>query len=285
MIAVTGATGQLGRQVISALLQTLPASSVIAAVRSPDKAKDLAARGVQVREADYGRLETLDTAFKGVEKLLLISSSEVGQRVPQHRAVIDAARRQGVSLVAYTSILRANTSVLGLASEHRETEAALKASGLPVVILRNGWYAENYMTGLQAALAHGVIMGSAGAGRIAAAARADYAAAAAAALTKEGQAGRVYELAGDTAFTMDELAAEIARQSGKPVRYQDMVAADYAKALRTVGLPDAFADLLADCDVGVSQGALFDDSRELSGLIGRGTTPLSDVVAAALSSL
>lgn len=285
MIAITGATGQLGRLVIAELLQTLPASAIVAAVRSPDKAKDLAARGVQVREADYGRPETLDTAFNGVEKLLLISSSEVGQRVPQHRAVIDAARRRGVSLVAYTSLLHADTSILGLAGEHRQTEAALQASGLPAVILRNGWYAENYMSGLQAALAHGVIMGSAGAGRIAAAARADYAAAAAAVLCKDAQAGRVYELVGDAAFTMDELAAEIARQSGKPVRYQDMVAADYAMALRNVGLPDAFADLLADCDVGVSQGALFDDSRELSGLIGRATTPLSDVVAAALRSL
>ena len=282
MIVITGANGQLGRLVIDALLQKLPASDIVAAVRNPAKAQDLAARGVQVRQADYNQPATLDAAFQGADKLLLISSSEVGQRAPQHRAVIDAARRAGVKLVAYTSLLHADTSPLGLAAEHRETEAALRASGLPFVLLRNGWYTENYAASIPAALQHGALLGSAGTGRIASAARADYAAAAAAVLTGEGQAGRVYELAGDTAYTLAELAADIARQSGKAVAYQNLPEADYKAALLGAGLPEGLAGLLADSDAGAERGGLFDDSRQLSRLTGRPTTPLATVVGAAL---
>ncbi|MDO9481641.1 MAG: SDR family oxidoreductase [Hydrogenophaga sp.] len=283
MIAITGATGQLGRLVIQNLLNTVPASQIVAAVRSPEKAADLAALGVQVRQADYAQSATLDAAFQGVDKLLLISSSEVGQRAPQHAAVIAAAQKAGVKLLAYTSLLRADSSPLGLAAEHKETEAMLRASGLPHVLLRNGWYTENYTGSVPAALQYGAVMGSAKDGRIASAARADYAAAAAAVLTKEGQAGQVYELAGDTAYTLAELAAEIAKQSGKPVVYNDLPQAAYAAALVQVGLPEGFAALLADSDVGASKGALFDDSHQLSQLIGRPTTPLAEVVKTALA--
>ncbi len=283
MIAITGATGQLGRLVIQNLLKTVPASQLVAAVRSPDKAADLAALGVQVRQADYARPATLEAAFQGVSKLLLISSSEVGHRAPQHAAVIAAAQQAGVQLLAYTSILHADRSPLGLAAEHKETEAMLRASGIPHVLLRNGWYTENYTASVPAALQYGAVLGSAKDGRIASAARADYAAAAAAVLTLEGQAGQVYELAGDTAYTLSEFAAEIAKQSGKAVVYNDLPEAAYAAALVQAGLPEGFAALLADSDVGASTGGLFDDSHQLSQLIGRPATPMAEVVRVALA--
>lgn len=279
MIAITGATGQLGRLVLQALLQSVPANQIAAAVRSPAKAQDLAALGVQVRQADYTQPDTLHSALAGVDKLLLISSSEVGQRATQHRAVIDAAKAAGVQLIAYTSILRADTSALGLAAEHKETEAMLRASGVPFVLLRNGWYTENYAGVVSTAVQYGTLMGSAKDGRIAAASRADYAAAAAAVLVREDQAGKVYELAGDTAFTMAEFAADIAHQSGKPVAYVDMPQADYAAALVQVGLPEGFAALLADSDAAAANGGLFDNSGQLSQLIGRSTTPIGQTVA------
>lgn len=282
MVVVTGASGQLGRLVIENLLNHLPAAQIVAAVRDSAKVADLAARGVQVRAADYTQPATLDAAFKGAAKLLLISSSEVGQRVAQHRNVIEAAKRAGVGLVVYTSILRADTSPLGLAAEHRETEALLKASGLAHVVLRNGWYTENYLASVPPALAHGVFIGSAGEGKISSAARADYAAAAAAVLVAEHQAGKVYELAGDEAYTLAELAAEITRQAGKTVVYQNLPEADFAAALQGAGLPAPFAALLADSDVGVSKGALFSADHQLSQLIGRPTTPLASLLKAAL---
>jgi NAD(P)H dehydrogenase (quinone) len=261
------------------LLQSVPANQIIAAVRSPAKAQDLVALGVQVRQADYTQPDTLRAAFAGVDKLLLISSSEVGQRAPQHRAVIDAVKAADVKLIAYTSILRADTSTLGLAAEHKETEAALQASGVPFVLLRNGWYTENYVGVVATAVQYGAVMGSAKEGRIAAASRADYAAAAATVLVKDGQAGKVYELAGDTAFTMAEFAAEIAKQSGKPVAYADMPQAVYAAELVKVGLPEGFAALLADSDTAAANGGLFDDGHQLSQLIGRSTTPISHTIA------
>lgn len=284
MIVVTGASGQLGRLVIEALLQKLPAAEIVAAARTPEKVGDLAVRGVQVRQADYNQPATLDAAFKGADKLLLISSSEVGQRIPQHGAAIDAAKRAGVKLLAYTSVLHADKSPLGLATEHRETEAKLAASGLPHVLLRNGWYTENYAASIPAALAHGVVLGSAGAGRIASAARADYAAAAAAVLLQDNPTSRIYELAGDQAYTLTEFAAEIARQSGKTIAYKDLPEADYKAVLLGAGLPEGLAALLADSDVGASKGGLFDDSGQLSQLIGRPTTPLAATVAAVLEN-
>ena len=282
MIVITGASGQLGRLVITELLKTVPASQIVAAVRHPGKASDLAALGVELRVADYNEPATLDSAFADADRLLLISSSEVGQRVAQHRNVIDAAKRAKVGLIAYTSILHADSSPLALAAEHQQTEALLKASGVPHVLLRNGWYTENYLASIPPALQHGVFIGSAGDGRIASAARADYAAAAAAVLTRADQAGKVYELAGDEAYTLSELAAQITRQSGKTVAYQNLSQADFRAALLGAGLPEPIADLLAASDVGAAQGGLFDDSHQLSRLIGRPTTPLATLVAAAL---
>jgi len=282
MIVITGATGHLGRLVIAALLNKVPPSGIVAAVRNVEKAKDLAALGVQVRCADYTLLQTWDDALKGADKVLLISSSEIGQRAKQHRSVIDAAKRKGVKLLAYTSVLHCETSLLGLAAEHKETETLIRASGIPCALLRNGWYTENYTAGIPNALAYGAVYGCAGEGRIASAARADYAEAAAAVLTAENQAGRVYELAGDSAYTLTELAAEISRQSGKKIGYVNLPEAEYRNVLMKAGLPEAVAALLADSDTGVSKGALFDDSHQLSKLIGRPTTPMAASVGKVL---
>jgi NAD(P)H dehydrogenase (quinone) len=282
MIVVTGASGKLGRLVIEGLLQQLPAAEIVAAVRNPDSVQDLAARGVQVRHADYDQPATLQQAFQGADKLLLISSSEVGRRTQQHRAAIDATRLAGVKLLAYTSILHAATSPLPLAQEHKQTEQLLADSGLPFVLLRNGWYTENYLAGIAAALQHRAVLGSAGEGRIASAARADYAAAAAAVLLRENQAGLVYELAGDTAYTLAELAAEISRQSGTAVAYNDLPESDYQAILAGAGLPVGLAAMLAASDVGASKGGLYDGGGQLSKLIGRPTTPLASLVKAAL---
>ncbi len=282
MIVVTGASGQLGRLVIQSLLRKVPAGEIVAAVRDPKRVQDLAQLGVQVRQADYNQPSTLLSAFAGAEKVLLISSSEIGQRVAQHAAVIAAAQQAKVKLLAYTSLLHADRSPLGLADEHRQTEALLQESGLPFVLLRNGWYTENYLASIPAAMAHGVLLGSAGEGRIASATRADYAEAAATVLTQDAQAGRVYELAGDLAYSLSELAAELTRQSGQPVHYQDLPEAEFQAALLAAGLPAEVASLLADSDAGASRGGLFDDGRQLSGLLGRPTTPLKEAVAEAL---
>ncbi|RKF19405.1 SDR family oxidoreductase [Altericroceibacterium spongiae] len=279
-IAITGATGQLGRLVIDRLKAQIPAERIVALVRSPEKAGDL---GVAAKAFDYSQPDQLAPALEGVDTLLLISSSEVGQRAVQHRNVIEAAQQAKTGRIVYTSLLHADRSTLDLAVEHRETEAALAASGLPVTILRNGWYTENYTGSIPAALAGGALIGSAGDGRIASAARADYAEAAVAALLSEDHAGRTYELAGDTAWTLADLAAEISRQTGRDIGYTDLPAADYAAALTEAGLPEELAQAIAGWDVAASEGALFDDSRQLSALIGHATTPLARSVETALA--
>ncbi|UIL53115.1 MULTISPECIES: SDR family oxidoreductase [Pantoea] len=283
MFAVTGATGQLGRLVIDALLKKVPAGDIVAAVRTPAKAADLAAQGVVVRQADYSQPETLVAAFAGVDKLLLISGSEVGQREAQHKAVIEAARTAGVGFIAYTSLLHADSSPLGLGVEHRATEALLQASGVPFALLRNGWYSENYAASIAPALAHHAFIGAAGEGRIASAARQDYADAAAEVLVRDNQAGKVYELAGDDSYTLAQFAAEIAAQSGEKVDYVNLSQQEFAAALKSAGLPDGLAEMLADSDAGAEKGGLFDDSHQLSQLIGRPTTPYPAVIRAALA--
>ena len=277
-VAITGATGQLGRLTIAKLKTLLPEDQIVALARSPEKA-DL---GVETRAFDYDRPETLAPALAGVERLLLISSSEVGKRAPQHRAVIEAAKAAGVGEIVYTSLLHADRSPLSLAAEHVETEAALAESGIPHTILRNGWYAENYTGSIPSALQHGALIGAAGAGRVSGAARADYAEAAARVLAEGGHAGQTYELAADDAWTLADLAAEISRQSGRDIPYVDLPEAEYAAALVNAGLPEGLAAAIAGWDAGAAQGALFDDGRALSRLIGRPTTPLADVVRAAL---
>ncbi len=278
MIALTGATGQLGQHVIANLLNTTAANQLVAVVRNPAKAEALSQKGVVVRQADYGDEAALTKALQGVDKLLIISSSEVGQRALQHRNIINAAKAAGVKFIAYTSLLHADKSPLGLHVEHVETEKMLADSGIPYALLRNGWYTENYLASAPAALEHGVFIGAAGEGKIASATRADYAAAAARVIAEEGHAGKVYELAGDHGWTLGELTAELAKQSGKKVVYQNLSQADFAAALKSVGLPAGLADMLADSDVGASKGGLFDDSHTLSKLIGRPTTPLAESV-------
>ena len=282
MIAITGATGQLGQLVIKQLLNTVPANQIVAIVRNPAKAEALSQQGITVRQGDYADESTMTSALNGVEKLLLISSSEVGQRATQHQNVINAAKAAGVKFIAYTSLLHADKSPLGLHVEHVATEKALAESGIPYALLRNGWYTENYLASAPPALEHGVFIGAAGEGKIASATRADYAAAAAKVISGDGHAGNVYELAGDHAWTLSELAAELSKQSGKNVTYQNMSEADFAAALKGVGLPAGLADMLADSDVGASKGGLFDDSHTLSKLIGRPTTPLSESIKAIL---
>jgi len=284
MIVVTGATGQLGRLVIHALLKKVPSSEIVAAVRSPQKASELAALGIEIRHADYSEPETVETALRGAEKVLLISSSEVGQRIGHHAAVIDAAKANGVKLLAYTSILHADRSTLALASEHKETEALIRDAGIPSVFLRNSWYTENYTAGIQNALALGAVYGCAGDGRISSATRIDYAEAAAAVLCATDTPERIYELAGDDSFSLTEFAAEISRQSGKEIPYVNLSQADYREALVKAGLPEGFASLLADSEAGIAKGELFDDQRQLHGLIGRATTSLKMAVASALAT-
>ncbi|CAM7586894.1 MULTISPECIES: SDR family oxidoreductase [Citrobacter freundii complex] len=278
MIAITGATGQLGQHVIESLLKTVPASQIVAIVRNPAKATALSQQGITVRQADYSDEAAFTTALQGIDKLLLISSSEVGQRAPQHRNVINAAKAAHVKFIAYTSLLHADTSPLGLADEHVATEKMLAESGIAYALLRNGWYTENYLASAPAALEHGVFIGAAGEGKIASATRADYAAAAARVISEEGHAGKTYELAGDAGWTLSQLAAELAKQSGKKVVYQNLSEADFAAALKGFGLPAGLAEMLADSDVGASKGGLFDDSHTLSKLIGRPTTSLADSV-------
>jgi len=278
-IAITGATGQLGRLVISKLSGLGSTDNIVALVRSVQKASDL---GVEVREANYDKPETLETALSGIDTLLLISGSEVGKRAVQHSNIIHAATKNGVKWIVYTSLLHADTSTLSLAEEHLATEAALRDSGIPFTLLRNGWYTENYTGSIPGALAGGAFIGSAGTGRIAAAARADYADAAVAVLTSEGHESKTYELAGDEAWTLSDLAAEISRQTGKDIPYVDMPEAEYANALKGFGLPEGLAHAIAGWDVSASKDDLFDDGHELSKLIGHPTTPLSHTVKEAL---
>ena len=280
---VTGANGQLGRLVIASLLKRVDRMAVIAFVRDAAKATDLAALGIEVRVGDYTRPDTLDAAIAGVDHVLLISSNELGLRTAQHRNVIEASASAGVKRLVYTSVLHADTSTLGLAEEHRQTEALLRTSDVPFVLLRNGWYTENYAASIAPALANGAFIGSAKKGLISSAARADYAEAATIALTCGAiESGAVYELAGDNSYTLAQFAAEISRQSGKTIPYVDMPEAEYRAALIGAGLPEPIAAMLAASDVAAAQGALFDEGRQLSRLIGRPTTPLTVVVKTAL---
>lgn len=284
MIAITAATGHLGRHVVSQLLAKVPAKDVVVIVRNPEKAADLAAKGVQVRLGDYTQPETLAVAFQGVEKVLLISSNDFNDRFGQHKKAIDAAKAAGVKLIAYTSILKGPKSRLLLAADHLATEKYLLEAGVPYVFLRNGWYFENYTERLGGSLQHG-FAGSAGEGRIAAAPRADYAAAAVAVLTTPGHERKAYELAGDRGFTMAELAAEVSKQSGKQLAYADLPPEQFKGVLTGAGLPPPVADIFVDADVQIQKGDLDDASGQLRALIGRPTGTLADAVKAGLASL
>lgn len=277
-IAVTGATGQLGRLVVESLKSKVSADSIVALVRNPEKAADL---GVEVRAFDYEKPDA--SALTGIDKLLLISGNELGQRARQHANVIEAAKTAGLAHIVYTSLLKADSSSLSLAPEHVATEEAIKASGIGYTILRNGWYTENYTGSVKGAVGAGAFIGSAGEGKIASAARADFAEAAAVVLVADGYAGETLELSGDSAYTLAELAAEISAQTGKTIPYQNLPEAEYAKILAGFGIPEGFAQAIASWDVSASKGDLFADTKVLSTLIGRPTTSLATVVAAALA--
>ncbi|MBO1334938.1 SDR family oxidoreductase [Streptomyces sp. VRA16 Mangrove soil] len=282
-LVVTGATGQLGRLVVEGLLAAgVPAQDIAAVVRSKEKGAELAARGVELRIADYSAPETLTGAFRSGDRVLLISGSEVGRRVPQHRAVIDAAKAADVALLAYTGVLGGPDADFSLADEHKATEQAILDSGLPYTFLRNGWYHENYTANLAPVLAHGAVVASAGEGRVASASRADYAAAAVAVLTGEGHENATYELSGDVAWSLAEYAAEVARQSGQEVTYRAVTPEENRQMLVGAGVPEAFADVLVGVDAAIERGLLARRNGDLARLIGRPTTPVADAVAEAL---
>ncbi|MFE7621429.1 SDR family oxidoreductase [Streptomyces sp. NPDC057496] len=283
-IVVTGATGALGRLVVEELLATVPASGIAAVVRDAEKAAPLAGRGVELRVADYDRPETLKDAFRAGDRVLLISGSEVGRRVPQHTAVIGAAKEAGVAQLAYTGVLGGPDADFRLADEHRATERLILESGLPHTFLRNGWYTENYTANLAPVLAHGAVVANAGEGRVASATRADYAAAAAAVLTGEGHIGAAYELSGDVAWSLAEYAAEIARATGKKIAYRNVPAAEHREILVGAGVPEFFAEILVDVDEAIGRGRLVGTSGDLARLIGRPTTPLAETVAEAVAA-
>ena len=283
-IAITGATGQLGQLVIQSLLKNTAAANIVALVRNESKAADLKAKGIELRLFDYDTPATLASALSGIDKLLLISANEVGRRTPQHKAVIDAAQQAGVPYIAYTSLLNADHSTLGLAQEHRETESLIKASGLQYTFLRNNWYSENYLAGVTHTVEIGTLYGAAGEGKISSAARADYAEAAAKVLTTSGHENKTYELAGSTSFTLADLASDIADVSGKEITYQNLSAEDYTQALTQAGLPAGLVDIIVDADIQTEKGAMFSDSKDLEQLIGHPTTAIKEQVAAILKA-
>jgi NAD(P)H dehydrogenase (quinone) len=284
-IGVTGATGALGRIVVRQLSERHPGVKVIALVRDPAKAADLAALGTEVRPFDYDRPETLRPALAGVDKLLLISGNAVGERERQHRAVIEAARDAGVGLIAYTSVLRAGETTLAIAAEHKSTEAVLREIGVPFVLLRHGWYCENYVFRVQAAVANGTLPHCTAKGRISAAPRADFAEAAVAILTaSEPQAGKIYELAGSTSFSFDELAVMASRISGKPVKALNLPKPEFEAAIVAIGMPAFVAGLIAKSDHGASEGGLLDESRTMERVIGRPTAHMEYALKVALGT-
>lgn len=283
-IVVTGATGALGRLVVDDLLATVPAEQVVAVVRDKEKAADLAARGVELRIADYSRPETLAGAFRSGDRVLLISGSEVGRRVAQHAAVIDAAKAAGVAQLAYTGILGGPDADFTLADEHRATEQLILDSGLPYTFLRNGWYTENYTANLAPVLEHRAVVSNAGEGRIASASRADYAAAAAAVLTGDGHLNTAYELSGDTAWPLAAYAALLSELTGEEIAYKNVPAAVHQEILVGAGVPEGFAAILVDVDAAIERGRLAGTSGDLARLIGRPTTPLAETVRTALAA-
>ena len=279
MIAVTGASGKLGRLVIEGLLKKESAKNIVALVRDPQKITDLTKRGIQVRKADYSVKESLLPALERVNSLLLVSSNEMGQREAQHRAVVEAAKQAGVQRIAYTSVLKAHETSVTALKDHKTTEDAIRASGIPFIFLRNGWYIENYTENLTTPLALGAFIGSAGNGRIAAASRSDFAAAAATVLTEEGHTGKTYELAGDEGFTIADLAKEVSNWCNRLIGYTEMPAADYTQALISAGLPEPFAVFLVEADLAIAAGELDSNSRDLHQLIGRTPLTLKEVLA------
>ena len=281
-IAITGATGQLGNLVIEQLLQLTTDQNIVALVRNVDKAEHFKVQGIELREFDYDRPEALVPALLGIDKLLLISANEIGRRTPQHQAVIDAAKVAGVPYLAYTSLLRADTSPLGLAQEHRETEKLIQDSGITYTFLRNNWYSENYLAGVAHTIEIGTLFGAAQDGRISSASRIDYAEAAAKVLTSTGHENKTYELAGSESFSLSDLATFIGQAVNKDIIYQNLSAEEYTQGLTQAGLPAGLVDVIVDADIQTIQGAMYSDSKDLEQLIGHKTTSIQDAIKAAL---
>ena len=281
-IAITGATGQLGNLVIEQLLQLTAAQNIVALVRNIDRAEHFKVQGIELREFDYDRPETLAPALLGIDKLLLISANEIGRRTPQHQAVIDAAKVAGVPYIAYTSLLRADTSPLGLAQEHRETEKLIQDSGITYTFLRNNWYSENYLAGVAHTIEIGTLFGAAQDGRISSASRIDYAEAAARVLTSTVHDNQTYELAGSQSFSLSELATLIGQAASKTINYQNLSAEEYTQGLIQASLPAGLVEVIVDADIQTIQGAMYSDSQDLEQLIGRKTTNIQDAIKAAL---
>ncbi|MBD0825335.1 SDR family oxidoreductase [Aestuariibaculum marinum] len=278
-IGITGATGQLGTLVVEQLKKRGFSDNLVALVRSKEKAKSLE---IEAREFDYNNSESLEKALIGIDRLVFISANEIGQRARQHKNVIDAAKKSNVNWIAYTSLLRADSSTLNLAGEHLTTEQELKTSGVNHTILRNGWYTENYTASVPSAIENGAFIGCTGDGKISSAARLDFAEALAIVITNEEHKGKVFELAGDESYTLTELAAEISNQTGKNIPYNNLPEEAYASILLQVGLPEGLAKGLASWDVSASNGDLFDDNHQLSTLLGRPTTPLAKSISEVL---
>lgn len=275
-IAVTGATGHLGRLIVAELLASgVAPDQVVAVGRSAERLEGI---GTRTAVAAYEDLAALTSAFEGVDTLVLVSGSEVGQRVPQHRNAIDAARAAGVGRIVYTSAPHADTTELLLAPEHLATEELLRASGVAWTILRNNWYTENYVGTVAQARETDVIVTSTGDGRVASATRADYAAGAAAAAVGEGHEGRVYELSGDVAWTFDEFAATVSDVLGTPVVHRNVSGEEQAEILRGAGLDEGTVGFVVGLDAGIARGDLADATADLRTLIGRPTTPIADTI-------
>lgn len=279
-IAITGAAGQLGRLVVDELKRQMEDFGIVAIVRSAPKAQDL---GVEIRVADYDEPDTMEKTLIGIDRLLLISGSEVGKRITQHSNIIQAAKKAGVKWIVYTSLLHADSSSLSLAGEHVATENLLKTSGIPHTILRNGWYTENYTGSVHAAVNAGALLGSAGEGKISAAARIDYAVAAARVISNDAYIGKTFELSGDLYFTLADLAAEVSKQTGKNVIYKNLSEQEYVETLLGFGIPDQLAHAIAGWDVSASKGDLFNQGHDMSAIIGRDTTSLSESIKNALA--
>ncbi|NMM49908.1 SDR family oxidoreductase [Marinigracilibium pacificum] len=279
-IGITGATGQLGQLVVQKLKEKKVNADFVALVRNPEKAKSL---GIEARQFDYDQPENLSKALIGIDRLLLISGNEIGKRAEQHANVIDAAKEAGVKWIIYTSLLHADQSSISLATEHLATEQKLHESGIPFTLLRNGWYTENYTGNLKLSVEAGGLIGSAGNGKISSASREDYAEAAAVVISDDSHKGKTYELAGDQSFTLNDLAEEVSKVTGKQISYTNLSESEYTEELKKMGLPEELAKVYAGFDVSASKNDLFDDKMDLSKIIGRPTTPLFKNVDAALA--